>query len=523
MKKLPLGIQTFSKLAEGSHYYVDKTEYIRKLADIGTYFFLSRPRRFGKSSFLDTLKEAYEGNENLFKGLYLEKNWDWSKKYTVIKISFGGGQTKNLDEFKIHLQDIFLAFETQFKITLRSQSLQGKFKELIVSLFEKTNQKAVILVDEYDKPILDVIENEETAASIRDELKNLYSVIKDSDAYIKFVFITGVSKFSRVSLFSGLNNLSDITLDSRFSAVCGYTQSELQNTFQDRLQGVPLNELKEWYNGYNFCGEKVYNPYDILHYLDKKDFQNYWFATGTPSFLIRLIERFRYPIPNLENIRLSAEQLESFDVRSIELETILFQTGYLTVKNIEKKGINTVYHLEYPNIEVKHSLNDVILKFLLKLMTEKETNKVKLYELLFSGNIAELRDLFHAFFASIPYQWYTNNTISSYEGYYASVFYSYFAAAGIEVRVEDSTNLGRMDMTAVLNGRCFIMEFKVNEMTSSGNALAQLRKKKYHEKYVGYSGAQISSGTVNEIYLIGIEFSKMDRNITSFDWETVQL
>ncbi len=521
MKRLPIGIQTFSKLIEDEHYYVDKTNYVKKLADIGTYFFLSRPRRFGKSSFLDTLKEAYEGNERLFKGLYLEKNWDWSKKYPVIKISFGGGQITNLEDFKIHLQDLFLAFEMQFKFRLRSQSRQGKFKELIISLFEMTKQKVVILIDEYDKPILDVIEKEETAISVRDELKNLYSVIKDSDAYVKFVFITGVSKFSRVSLFSGLNNLFDITLDSRFGAVCGYTQDELQNIFQERLDGVPLAELKEWYNGYNFCGEKVYNPYDILHYLDKKDFQNYWFATGTPSFLIKLIEKYRYPIPNLENIRLSGEQLESFDVRAIEFETLLFQTGYLTIDKIERKGDLILYHLIYPNKEVRLSLNNSILKFLSDLTTEKENNKMKLYDLLFSGNITELKDLFHAFFASIPYQWYTNNTISNYEGYYASVFYTYFAASGIEVRVEDSTNLGRMDMAAFLNGRCFIMEFKVNEMTSSGNALEQLKKKKYHEKYTDYSGTQISSGSVKEIYLIGVEFNKTDRNITAFDWEKV--
>ncbi|HMY68686.1 MAG TPA: AAA family ATPase, partial [Leptospiraceae bacterium] len=207
MKRLPLGIQTFADMIEENCYYVDKTEFIRRLADIGRYFFLSRPRRFGKSSFLDTIQEAYQGNEVLFKGLFLEKNWDWSKKYPVIKISFGSGETTSLEELRLIIHDIFLAFQRQFQITLESSSFSGKFKELIEILHKRENRKVVILIDEYDKPILDAIDKE-FAYQVRDELKNLYSVIKDSDRYIQLVFITGVSKFSRVSLFSGLNNLT---------------------------------------------------------------------------------------------------------------------------------------------------------------------------------------------------------------------------------------------------------------------------------------------------------------------------
>lgn len=521
MKRLPLGIQTFSKLILDNHYYVDKTEFVSKLAGIGSFFFLSRPRRFGKSSFLDTLLEAYEGNESLFKGLYLEKNWDWSKKYPVIKISFGGGQTRTLENLLLSIDDLFLGLERQFHVQLESKTLAGKFRELIEALHKKTGNQVVILIDEYDKPILDVVDKEELAISVREELKNLYSVIKDSDKYIQFVFITGVSKFSRVNLFSGLNNLSDITLDPRFATICGYTQKELEHTFQDILFNVPLDELKEWYNGYNFLGDKVYNPYDVLNYLGTKEFKNYWFESGTPSFLIKLIQERKFSVPLLETVEMTESMFNSFDVKSIQLETLLFQTGYLTIRDVSYRGITKVYHLGYPNIEVKHSLNDSILNYLSDLVTPKEVNKGKLYKLLEQGNVEGMRELFFAFFASIPYHWYTNNDIANYEGYYCSVFYTYFTAIGVEVKVEDATNHGRIDMVAILNERCYVIEFKVKELSSGNKAIEQLKERKYHEKYVGYKSTHLGSGEVREIYIIGVELNKTDRNITDFEWERV--
>ena len=315
--------------------------------------------------------------------------------------------------------------------------------------------------------------------------------------------------------------MTDITLDPEFSAVCGYTQKELEDTFSELLENVPLREVKEWYNGYNFLGEKVYNPYDILHYLRNKDFRNYWFETGTPSFLIKLIEKRKFPIPSLEKVELSKEMMDSFDIGSIHLETILLQAGYMTIQSVEKLGDMTVYHLCYPNKEVRNSLNDVILTFLSSLVSEKEKNKSRLYRILFAGEVEKLKDLFHSFFASIPYNWYTNNDIASYEGYYCSVFYTYFTAIGVEVVTEDATNLGRIDMAVLLNGRCFIMEFKVNEMNPEGRAMKQLRDKKYHEKYTDYESQYLSSGKVKEIYLIGVEFNKTDRNITAFDYVRV--
>ena len=482
---------------------------------------MSRPRRFGKSSFLDTLHEAYAGNETLFKELFLEKNWDWSKKHPVIHISFGSGIMQSRREVLEKIHGVLEENQELLKIECKDSNLSNCFAKLIRYAYEKYNQKVVVLIDEYDKPILDNIEKKILPYQVREILKGFYGIIKESDRYLQFVFITGVSKFSKVNLFSGLNNLLDITLDPEFATICGYTESELQTTFEDILQDVPLDKLREWYNGYNFLGEKVYNPYDVLNYLNRKSFKSYWFETGTPSFLIKLMDKKKFPIPNLESVELSEELVNSFDINSIELETLLFQTGYLTIKEVEELSFTTIYKLEYPNLEVKHSLNDYILTYLSNLVTQKEKNKSQLYRLLYAGELDKLQNLFHSFFASIPYHWYTNNNISSYEGFYSSIVYTYFTAIGLEVKVEDSTNNGRIDLVAILNNRCYILEFKVNELTSGERALQQLKEKKYYEKYVNYKPQYLASGVIKEIYLIGVEFSKTDRNITAFEWERV--
>ncbi|MCA1794010.1 MAG: AAA family ATPase, partial [Desulfobacteraceae bacterium] len=335
LKKLPIGIQTFEKIIDGDCYYVDKTRYIQTLASRGDYYFLSRPRRFGKSLLLSTIKAAFQGKRALFSGLFLENNWDWETTHPVIHISFGSGVVRSLEELQLHFSEMLDDLRREHGIEGRKTSLSGQFAELISELSAKYNQKVVVLVDEYDKPILDNIEKPSLAAQIRDELKNYYSVIKDSDLHIEFVFITGVSKFSKVSLFSGLNNLKDITLNPEYSAICGYTQAELETVFADRLAGRDMPQIREWYNGYNWLGEKVYNPFDILLYLDTGQFSSYWFETGTPSFLIKLLQQGKYRIADMENLTAGEEIVGSFDVENITVETLLFQTGYLTLTRFE--------------------------------------------------------------------------------------------------------------------------------------------------------------------------------------------
>jgi len=352
------------------------------------------------------------------------------------------------------------------------------------------------------------------AREIREELKNFYSVIKDADPYLKFVFITGVSKFSKVSLFSGLNNLEDITISPSFATICGYTQAEFEQVFADRLENVDLEEVKRWYNGYSWLGESVYNPFDILLFLREKLFRPYWFETGTPTFLIKLLQEKRYYIPKLEHLEVGEELLESFDIDYIRPETLLFQTGYLTIEKRFQRLSIIKYRLRYPNLEVRYSLNNYILNYYVEDITEKERAQDLVLEALEKNELEKLKEAFRAFFASIPHDWYRKTELEKYEGFYASIFYCYFTALGLDVRVEDATSHGRLDMAVLFEGRCFLFEFKVVELEPEGRALEQLKEKRYYEKYVGQC---------QEIYLIGVEFSKKERNIVGFEVEKLNL
>jgi hypothetical protein len=515
MKKLPIGIQSFDKIRSDDFYYVDKTHYVHELTQKGQYYFLSRPRRFGKSLFLDTLKQAFAGKKEYFSGLFLEHHWDWDVCYPVINLSFGTGVVDNRSELDNSIFSMLREQTNLHGLTLEETAIPFKFRELIIKLHDQHQQKVVILIDEYDKPILDNIENLNIAREIREGLKNFYSVIKDCDQYLKFVFLTGISKFSKVSLFSVLNNLEDITLDPDYATICGYSHDELSATFADRLLGVDIQKLRLWYDGYNFMGDHVYNPFDILLFLKHHQFQNYWFETGTPTFLIKLLIKRQYPIPKIERIVATDQLLGSFDVQQIEVETLLFQTGYLTIGSVRKVFDSSVYTMVYPNYEVKRSLTDFILGYLTHNIQAREENKLSLLDILMTPDMDRLRDLFHSFFASIPHDWYRKNQIAKYEGYYASVFYCYFTALGLDVTAEDTTNHGRIDLTVKLERRVFILEFKVVDMnTGKNSALKQIKEKAYHEKY---------RAEADELYLIGVEFNRKDRNIVRFEYEKMEL
>ncbi|GAB6058555.1 ATP-binding protein [Desulfonatronum parangueonense] len=511
MKKLPIGIQTFENLILEGYYYVDKTPFVDQLTSGGKYFFLSRPRRFGKSLFLSTIKAAYQGKKQLFQGLHLERHWDWDTVHPVVHVSFGSGVVRSIEELQVNFDEILYDHQKAYDLTYAKDSRKGRFAELIQSLHDKYRQKVVVLVDEYDKPILDNIDKPELAAAIRDELKNYYSIIKDSDPYLQFVFITGVSKFSKVSLFSGLNNLKDITIDGRYSAICGYTQDELERVFADRLHGVDLDQVRLWYNGYNWLGQEVYNPFDILLYLDSLEFRPYWFETGTPTFLVKLLQEGKYNIPSVDDLFAGEEIVGSFDVDGFTVETLLFQAGYLTIREFAQTGAFRSYRLGYPNLEVKASLNNAILSQLVQDRLAKTRNQTSLLALLAASDLDGLRDVFHAFFSSIPADWYRKNQLAGYEGYYSSIFYCYFAALGLEVIPEDATSLGRIDMTVKLEDKVFVFEFKViGPGVQGGSALEQIRHKQYADKYT-------ASGVV--VHLIGVEFEPRERNIAGFAWE----
>ena len=512
MKKLPIGMQTFSELIAGNYYYVDKTQLIAKLASSGKYYFLARPRRFGKSLLVSTLKSAFAGEKALFYGLYLQDHWDWSVVCPVIHISFGRGVIDGVEALNQTFRAMLDESAAHYAIALQQQLLANRFSELIRTLRDRFQQPVVILIDEYDKPILDNIDHRERATAIRDGLRNIYSVIKDSDACVRFALLTGVSKFSKVSLFSGLNNLQDITLDRQYATLCGYTLEEIKSVFTDRLEGVDFDQLAEWYNGYNFLGEKVYNPFDILLYLEQRLFKNYWFETGSPSFLIRLVRDRQYSIPDFEHIVVDEAMLSSFDVDAIALENLFFQTGYLTIDAVEELGGEFFYHLNYPNREVKASLNRHLFQDLTHaqagLITQQQ---MQLYKAFSLADLSQLEQGLRALFAAIPGDWYRKNQIANYEGYYASIVYSCFAALGLTVIAEDVTNHGRIDLTVKLDKQVFVIEFKVlDKGQEQGAALAQIRGKSYGQKYA-------ASGCT--VYLIGIEFDKAERNIVRFDWQ----
>ena len=318
---------------------------------------------------------------------------------------------RDLQELKTTFSEILYDHALRFDLNYEKNSLKGRFAELIFRLHEMYDQNVVILVDEYDKPMLDNIENTETAAALREELKNYYSVIKDADPYIRFVFITGVSKFSKVSLFSGLNNLEDITVNKRFSSLCGYTENELNTVFTDCLVDVDPDQVKQWYNGYNWLGEEVYNPFDILLYLKTKEFSNYWFETGTPSFLIKLLHTGQYSIPAIEGLSAGEEIVSSFDVEDITAEALLFQTGYLTIADYERIGTFRRYTLTFPNAEVKSSLTNSILNTLARDRLSKTRIQSRLLDALPANDLNLLKEIFQTFFSSIPYDWYRKNEL----------------------------------------------------------------------------------------------------------------
>ena len=508
-RRLPIGIQTFCKIREENYYYVDKTAHMRRLMDEGTHYFLSRPRRFGKSLFLDTLKELFEGNEALFEGLHIHGHWDWQVRYPVVRLDFGSGNFKEVGYLQANVMEQLAAIERRTGIVSEHTTVPGRFASILEILHERAGQRVVVLVDEYDKPILDALEVPEIARANRDFLRGLYSTIKSNDAHIKFTFLTGVSKFSKVHLFSGLNNLTDITIDPRYSAICGYTEEDLDTVFAPELPGLDREDIRDWYNGYSWLGnEKVYNPFDILLLFDKRTFGTYWFETGTPTFLIETLFKRQVNSLELNDMIGSEELLSTFDIDHIATEALLFQTGYLTITEKENLGGAFLYRLGYPNREVRQSLNQSLLRYLVKDSTRQMANTVRLYRLLEANDFAGMETLFHAFFASIPYEWYTNNDIANFEGYYASVFYSYFAGLGLNITVEDSSSHGRLDMAVDFNNNIYLFEFKVVEMASEGTAMAQLQEKRYADKYRGLD---------QPIHLIAVEFSKNTRNITAFE------
>ena len=513
-KRIPLGLQTFSEVRELGCAYVDKTHSAVKLAEEGKVYFLARPRRFGKSLFLDTLRNLFEAKRELFSGLYAERAWDWTVKYPVVKLDMSGG-FKSANELEAMLADN-LRYAAEYLGLELSQHAEASrlFKELLQKVHKHFDRKVVLLIDEYDKPMIDNIGDLELAQQMRKQLHGFYSIIKAADEHLRFVLLTGVSKFSKVSIFSGLNNLKDISLDPQYASVCGYTEHDLDTVFAQHLQGVDREQLRHWYNGYNFLGEeRVYNPYDVLNFIDqsqsfgKPHFRSYWFKTGTPTFVIKLLARDNFLAHQIEPSEAHELLLDSSPIENLELTTVLFQSGYLTIDSVNDSNPHAIsYQLVCPNQSVRSALQNSLFEHYTGSNVPSYSDSM--LSALCNARLDVIESELKRLFASIAADNYRKNNIADFEGYYASVIYSFFVGMGLTVIAEDTSSRGRLDMSIQLKDKTYVLEFKVVEHKSSRNsALEQIIARNYAAKYTG------------AIYQIGIEFSSDERNIIDFAYQ----
>jgi len=476
-KRLALGHQEFSEVIGNECIYVDKTENIYKLITERSYYFLSRPRRFGKSLLANTIKEIYKGNKELFKGLWIYDKWDWEKTYPVIKLSFSNighnelGLEKAIDE---ELSKV----AKQYDITLKDNINQLKFQELIEILSEKA--QVAIIIDEYDKPIIDYMDDIPKAEENRKILKSFYSVLKDSDKYLKFLLITGVSKFSQVSIFSDLNHLTDITIDRNYSQIVGFTKEEVENYFPGYLNDVSeeykdifpdiMSKIQEWYNGYSWDGiTKVYNPVSLMNFFDKKAFANYWFSTGTPTMLMDIIKEQKRTPFDIENSYTSTQILDKYDFKRISLNSLLFQTGYLTIKKINiRTGRIT---LNYPNKDVEEAFSTHIFSTLTSENIDSTQSLIyKIADSFTNNNIDKFIDYINILFKNIPY-----SIVENKESYFHSLFFLVMKLVGFEIESELLTIDGRIDAVVKTDNNIFIIEFKIDQ--SAKKAIQQIEEK----------------------------------------------
>ena len=514
LAQLPLGIQTFAKVREGGFVYVDKTPQALDLANTAGIYFLARPRRFGKSLFLDTLRNLFEGRRELFTGLHAEGNWEWDVKYPVIKLDMSGG-SDSVGALRAHLKSNLLYTAKRLGLELSATDEPAIFfQELIQEAHKQHGRQAILLIDEYDKPIIDNIDDLELAHQMRKQLRGFYSIIKAADEHLRFVMLTGVSKFAKVSIFSGLNNLKDISLNPKYGSICGYTEADLNQVFSEHLEGVDRKQLQQWYNGYNFLGtDLVYNPYDILNFIDRSQdfgkfkFESYWFKTGTPNFVIDLLAHERISAQQLEPQSVSEDILESSTIEQLEATTVLFQSGYLTIDSVDDSEPDAItYKLACPNHSVRIGLHNNLFRYYTGNKDTSFASNVALA--LRNANLDTIESELKRLFASIAPDNYRKNNIAHFEGYYASVIYSFFVGMGCDVIAEDVANHGRIDLTIQRAARTYIIEFKVVKRKSKNNsALQQIIQRGYAAKYTG------------AVYQIGIEFSETRRNIVGFAWQ----
>jgi hypothetical protein len=509
-RKLPIGIQDFESLRKDNFLYVDKTAYVYRIANEGRPYFLGRPRRFGKSLFLSTLKAYFLGKKELFEGLSivdLEKDWI---EYPVFHLDLNIASYTKFSDLESALDANLRVIEESWGRDKEDTLFSTRLAGLMRRASEKTGKRVVVLVDEYDKPLTSTLSNPELHEQIREALSGFYGVLKTADQYLRFLLLTGITKFSKVSIFSQLNQLQDISMDGRYTGVCGISQSELINNFEPEIRTLAekqkisyeetLAELKKRYDGYHFCEntEGIYNPFSLLNAFAKNALRYYWFSTGTPTFLVKMLKETNFAIPDLENsVTLAAPSITDYRVGNSNLLPLLYQTGYLTIKDYD--NLFNEYRLGFPNEEVKYGfLNELQLVYS-PWSQELDFNVSNFVKDLMAANVDGFMNRLRAFFAAIP-----NDLSNKTEKDYQTIFYLLFTLMGQFVQTEVKSAVGRADAVVWLKDTVYVFEFKLSENASAEGALQQIDDKNY---LIPYSAGE------RKIVKIGAEFSRTERTL----------
>ncbi|WP_199659158.1 ATP-binding protein [Parabacteroides sp. AF48-14] len=507
-KVYPVGIQNFEKIRKDDFFYIDKTALVYQLVKNGNYYFLSRPRRFGKSLLISTLEAYFEGKRELFEGLAIEKlEKDWVKR-PVLHLDLNTEKYETPESIENILNDTLCQWEKIYGTEPSETSLPLRFKGIIRRANEKTGHRVAILVDEYDKPMLQAIGNEELQRSFRSTLQAFYSVIKTMDGYIKFAFLTGVTKFGKISVFSALNNLMDLSMWNDYVALCGITEQELRDNFKEGIEELAKAQrmtyeetcavLKENYDGYHFTEDSIgiYNPFSLLNTFAKRKFGNYWFETGTPTYLVELLKMHDYDLHEMAHVETDEDTLNSVDSSSTNPIPVIYQSGYLTIKEYDQRF--GTYRLGFPNREVEEGFMKFLLPFYANITKVDTTfNIQKFVREIESGDYDSFFRRLQSFFADTPYE-----LIRDLELHYQNVLFIVFKLIGFYVKAEYHTSNGRIDLVLQTNDFIYIMEFKLNG--TAEEALRQINEKNY---------AQPFASDPRKLFKIGINFSNETRNI----------
>lgn len=510
--KLPIGVQDFAKLRTEGYKYIDKTGIIYRLAKSGCYYFLSRPRRFGKSLFLSTLEAYFLGRKDLFSGLEIEnQEKDWIE-FPVLRLDLNTQDYRSPEALSNKIDRELSLWEKEYDSDPKEIGFGMRFEGVIRRAYEKTGRNVVILVDEYDKPVLQAIGDDALQDEYRSTLKSFYGALKSSDRYIQFAFLTGVTKFGKVSVFSDLNHLNDISMDPRYYDICGLTEKEIRSNLSGEVDALAKNldkqpeeayaMLKENYDGYHFSEDDtpgMYNPFSILNALDKKKLGSYWFETGTPTYLVELLKKHNYNLSDLEKEEPTADELNSVDSASTNPIPVIYQSGYLTIKGYDKEF--SLYKLGYPNKEVEEGF----VKFLIPYYTnvEKTRSGFEISQFVLCLRNKDIEGFMHrlqAFLSNCPYELQPDQ-----ERHFQSVMYILTTLCGFYAEVEEHTSKGRMDMTIRTDRYIYIFEFKFN--ASAEIALKQIEDMGYADKFKEDS---------REVIRIGANYSSEVRNIDSW-------